>query len=70
MQEEADAVGDAEIAQLRRQRDQVIIVNPDQVVRLDHRQKMLCKQAIDPEITRHVLAGVVDQVEPVMAERP
>ncbi len=31
---------------------------------------MLRKQAIDPEISRHVLARVIDQVETIMTERP
>src|SRR5690606_17797641 len=70
MQEEADAVGNAEIAQFCSQRDEMVVVNPDEVIRLDHRQEMLCKQAIDPEISRHVLARVINKIKPIVAERP
>src|SRR5690606_2216560 len=48
----------------------MIIMYPDDVVRFDHRKKMLCKQAIDAKISSHILASVIDQVESIMAERP
>ncbi len=70
MQEEADAVGDTEIAQFGRQRNEMIVVDPDHIIRLDHRQKMICKQAIDPEISGHVLARVIDQIQTIVTKRP
>jgi len=68
--EEADAVGDTDLAQLRGHRNEVIIVHPDQVVRPDQWRQQPGEEAVDPEIARHVLAGELREVEPVMAQRP
>ncbi len=45
MQEEADAVFDAEGAQLRGERDEVIVLHPDDVVGLEARGEHAREQA-------------------------
>jgi hypothetical protein len=66
VQKKADPVGDAELAQLLRQRDQMIIMHPDQVVGLDQRQKHPRQIFVDRDIALELLAVKLDQAELVM----
>lgn len=68
--EEAEPVGDAHLAQFRRHRDHVVVVHPHQVFCFEYRNQMVREKAVDAEIARHVLARIIGQVEPVVAERP
>ena len=70
MQEQADGILDAGLAQLAGQRDQVIVVGPDDVVSLQHRAQLAREQRIDPLIGVTEAPLVVEEVEHVMAQRP
>ena len=48
---EADAIAHAKIAQLAGQRDQVIVMHPDDVVGLEQRQQGVGELLVDPAIT-------------------
>ena len=52
VQEEADAAADAEFAQPLRERDQVVVVHPDDVVLAQQRRELLGEQRIDAAIAR------------------
>ncbi len=70
VQEEADPVADAQAAQVPRHRDHVIVVNPDDVVRLDHRRQNLGEPSIHPLIALAVGPFVLGQIDAVMEQRP
>jgi hypothetical protein len=70
VQEEADPVGHTLTAQLGGQRDEMIVVDPDQVVRLDERQEAACKEAVHAEVTGHLAPAIFGKVQPVVADRP
>jgi hypothetical protein len=70
VQEEADAVGDAQPPQLPRHRDQVIVVHPDDVVRLDQRQQGLGEPLVDPVVALAERAVIGGQVDAIVEQRP
>src|SRR5262245_38340718 len=51
VQEETDGLGHTELTQVLRQRDKVIVVDPDHVVRLEHRDQALGKYPVDATIS-------------------
>ena len=70
VQEEADLVLEAHLAQFGGQRDQMVVVDPDDVVRLDQRRQPVGEEAVDAEIAGHFLAAIFGKIQPVMADRP
>ena len=70
MQEKADPVLHAQLAQFLGQRDQVIVVHPDQVVGLDQRRQHARQIFVDRDIALELLAMKFDQAELVMQQRP
>ena len=69
MQEKADPVTDAAFPQPLAEREQMIVVHPDQVVRLDQRLQRLGKARIDALIALREAAFELGDVDPVMEER-
>ena len=57
-------------AQLLAERDQVIVVHPDQVVGLDQRRDRLGEALVDPLVAAGEAAVIFGQVDPVVEERP
>ena len=70
VQEESDAVLDAEAAKLGGERNQVIVLNPDDVVGLQLRGEHAGEERIDAEIAGDVLVLEVGEIEPVVKQRP
>lgn len=48
----------------------MIILHPDQIVRLDHRGKARCKALIDALVAILVLGIIVDKVSAIVQQRP
>ena len=61
VQEEADAGLDALFAEQRRQRDQVVVVHPDEVVVAHHGRQSAGEASIDSLVHAIGVASVVDQ---------
>ena len=61
---------DPVLAQLLAQRDQMIIVDPDQVVGLDQRRDRLGEALVDPLVAGAEAAVIFGKVDPVVEERP
>ncbi len=70
VEEEADPVLEAARAQPLAQRDQVVIVDPDDVVGLDQRGDRLGETLVDPLVALAGLALVFGQVDAVVEQRP
>ena len=70
MQEEADAVGETALAKLLRDRDQVIVVDPDEVVGLEDLRQLGGEMLVHPEIAGQVAAIELGQVDAIMQHRP
>ena len=70
VQEEAYPVAAAHLAQLPRQRDQVVVVHPDDVVGPDQRAHRLGETAVHPLIALAERAFIVGQVDTVVKQRP
>ena len=70
VQEEAHALLAAHGAQFSRQRNQVVVVNPDDVVRLKHRHQLAREQLVDAPVSADETCIEVRQIEPVMEHRP
>ena len=70
MQEEADAAADATLAQQCAKRDQVIVVDPDDVILAQQGRELVGEQCVDLVVG---LAGgtvVVDQIQAEVQQRP
>ena len=70
VQEEPDPVFHALFAQHRGQRNQVVVVYPDDVVLADELRHALGEHAIHPKIAFEVIATVIDQVAAIVEQRP
>src|SRR5262249_23424578 len=70
VEEKSDRLLDAELAQRRAQRDQMIIVYPDDVARLEQRGEVAGELLVDAEIAREIGALKIDEAGAVMEERP
>ena len=70
VQEEADPVSAAQRAQLRGQRDQVVVVHPDDVVVAQQRLELAGEDLVHAPVTRDVARVEIGQVQPVMKHRP
>ena len=70
VEEEADRIDAAARAEFARQRHQVIVVHPDDVVVLDDRVELFGEQAVDAHVAALVGARIFLQVDPVVQDRP
>jgi hypothetical protein len=70
VEEKADAVPAGATPQCVAQRDQVIVVNPDEIVPTDQRGEAVGKSFVDPLVPDRGRALVFGQVEPVVKQRP
>jgi hypothetical protein len=70
VQEESDPVGMAAPPQGIRDRDQVIVVDPDKIVILDDFLQFGRKVIVDPEISAEVSPRKLGEVQPIMQDRP
>ena len=70
MQEEADLVLDAALAQRLGERQEVIVVHPDHVVGPQESLQPVGEHLVDAEIAGHVAAGELHEIEPVVQDRP
>lgn len=70
MHEKPDPVPDSKQPQFSGQGDQVIIMDPDQIIGADQRRETFSEKAIDAEITLGVAPAEIGQVNSVMAQGP
>ena len=70
VKEEPDPVLEAQPAKLHRERNEVIIVDPDHVVRPQERSQRLREDAVHPEIAFRFGAVDLKEVQTVMADGP
>ena len=70
VQEETDPRAHPFLAQQRGERHQVVVLDPDEVVVADHRGEHACERAVDPLVAPVGVAAVVDEVQPVVQQRP
>ena len=70
MQEKSDALAATQRTQLRRQRDQVVVVHPDHVVLAQQRQQLAREHLVHAAVALAVIGAEVGQVQPVVQHRP
>ena len=70
MEEEADPVLEPPLTQIAAQRDQVIVVDPDQIVGFDQRLDRLREAIINTSIAGVEIALKLGQVDAIVEERP
>ena len=70
VQEEPDAAADAALAQHRAERNQVVIVDPDDVVFAQQRRQLVGEQCVDPVVGLAGAAVVVDQIQAEVQQGP
>ena len=70
MQKEAERLGDAETAQFRAQRQEMIILNPEYGIRLLKSQQRAGHEGVHFAIAEIVFLGSLDQVGAGMQRRP
>src|SRR5207248_4608923 len=66
VKKEPDAIAVAEFAQCPRQRHQMVVMNPDQVVRLENIVQSSGEQIVDPKIAGKIAAGKFGEVDAVV----
>ncbi len=70
MQEEADPLFAAQPAQERSERDQMVVVNPDDVVGPQERCKLGGKRLVDPPIAVEIGGPEIHEIEAIVEKRP
>ena len=70
VEEEADRIDAAARPEFARQRHQMIVVNPDDVVLLDDRFELIGEQAVDAHVAALVGARIFLQIDPIVQDRP
>ena len=70
MQEEADPVAVTAVAQHFCQRDEMIVVHPDDVVGLQQAVQLVGKMCVDAPIAAEIAARKLREVEAVVQDRP
>jgi hypothetical protein len=70
VQEKTNPLGHVACPQFVAQRDQVVVVHPDQVIALEQGNQLFGELPVDLKIARRVLLAERSQVEPVMKQRP
>ena len=70
MQEKADRLGPVQLAQLFGKRDQMIVVDPDEVLRQQHRRQGARKHSVDAQISGEITPRELDERAAAMEQRP
>ena len=70
VQEKADRLGDAEIAQFASQREEMIVLDPERGIILAEAQQRARHEGVDLAVARIVFLGGADQVGARMQRRP
>ena len=70
VQEEAHGLPRSHAPQLLSERDQVVVVHPDQVARLEQRLQGVREALVDPDVALVVVAVEAGEVGAVVKERP
>ena len=70
MKEEADAVGMAAAAQRVRDRDHVIVMNPDEVIGFDDLFQLGREMIVHPHVSGEIASCEFREVQPEMQDRP
>ena len=70
VQKESHAVGMAAPTQHRRDRDHVVVVDPDQIVFLDDLLELGGEVLVDAKVAAQIAAREFRKVEPVVQDRP
>ena len=70
MQKEADPVVHSALTQFTGERQQMVIMDPQRIVWLDQRQKLVGQHRVDPQISLPGFALEADQVKTIVEGRP
>jgi hypothetical protein len=70
VQEKTDRIGHAQLAQALRERQQVIVVDPDDVVGLEKRLQLLRERRVHAQIARVFLPVVARQIGTIVKRGP
>jgi hypothetical protein len=70
VQEVADAVAMAAIAQHLGERNEMIVVHPDHIVGLEEIVQLIGEMRIDAAVTAEIAARELGKIEPIMQDRP
>ena len=70
MQEESDGLGPVQLAQLFGKRDQMIVVNPDDILWQQHRSQGARKHPVDAQIAGEITSRELDERAAAMEQRP
>src|SRR4029077_3633847 len=70
MEEEADPVLVAKLAQRLGERYQVIVMNPDQIVGLDQLMQLPGEGVVDPQVSAEIAMSEFGALELIMQDRP
>jgi hypothetical protein len=70
VEEEPDAVGKAHLAQEQRHRNEMVVVDPDRVVRLQQRREPPGEGLVHAQISGGVFPREAGEIEPVVAHGP
>ena len=70
MQKKSDRVLDPVFAQLKCQREQVVVVNPDDVGRFDERSEMRSELLVHRDVARIISRFELREIETVMKDGP
>ena len=70
MQKKAKPIGKSHVAQCPRERNEMVIVDPDRVPFIEQLGKPAGERPVDPEETGGVLGRIFGEIEPVVTDRP
>ncbi len=70
MKEKADPVGVAAAAQRVRDRDEVIVMDPDEVIGFDDLSELGCEMIVHSHVSGEIAARELGEIEPEMQDRP
>ncbi len=70
MQKEPDPVSVPPLSQLRCQGEEMVVVDPDQIVRLQERRQRVGEFRVDPLIALHIGGPEIGEIQPVVEDRP
>src|SRR6185312_4602121 len=70
MQKESDPLLSSDAPKLLGHRDEMIIMHPDDIVRLEKRRECVGEEGIDSNIGGEVAPGEVHEIESIMEQRP
>ncbi len=70
MQEKTHALATAHGAQFRSKRDQVVVVDPDHIIRAQQRRELARKELVDAAIDVEIAGVEIRQVDAIVEHRP